>query len=63
VPILGNLVHDFDFSQAPRPPVLLPTNPSDSPTLPAYFSGKPPCVGCTVVPPVLTKRAAAAAAG
>ncbi len=24
---LGNLVADFNFSQAPRPPVLLPTNP------------------------------------
>ena len=25
--ILGNLVSDFDFTQAPRPPVLLPVNP------------------------------------
>ncbi|HET9919572.1 MAG TPA: alkaline phosphatase family protein [Ktedonobacteraceae bacterium] len=25
--ILGNLVNDFDFSQSPRPPMLLPTNP------------------------------------
>jgi phospholipase C len=25
--ILGNLVFDFDFSQAPRPPVLLPVHP------------------------------------
>ena len=24
---LGDLLHDFDFSQAPRPPVLLPLNP------------------------------------
>jgi phospholipase C len=39
-PILGNLVQDFNFNQAPRPPVLLPTNPrTDSPTIPAYFSG------------------------
>jgi len=27
VPILGNLVSDFDFNQAPRPPMILPTNP------------------------------------
>jgi phospholipase C len=52
VPQLGNLVNDFNFNQTPRPPVLLPTNPpSDSPTLPAYFKGKPPCYGCTVQPP------------
>ena len=51
-PILGNLVKDFDFTQQPRPPALLPTNPpSDSPTLPSYFTGKPPCVGCTAAPP------------
>ena len=25
---LGNLANDFNFNQAPRPPVLLPTNPS-----------------------------------
>ena len=51
-PILGNLVDDFNFAQAPRPPVLLPTNPpTDSPTVPKYFVGKPPCVGCTAVPP------------
>lgn len=25
--ILGNLLADFDFSQTPRPPVILPTNP------------------------------------
>jgi phospholipase C len=28
VPILGNLMADFDFAQAPRPPVLLPVNPA-----------------------------------
>jgi phospholipase C len=51
-PILGTLVQDFDFSQAPRPPVLLATNPpTDSPTIPAYFAGKSPCVGCTTPPP------------
>jgi phospholipase C len=27
VPILGNLAADFDFNQAPRPPVLLPVHP------------------------------------
>ncbi len=26
-PILGNLVRDFDFSQKPRPPLLLPLHP------------------------------------
>ncbi|MGH3404208.1 MAG: alkaline phosphatase family protein [Streptosporangiaceae bacterium] len=50
--ILGNLVRDFNFGQRPRPPVFLPTNPpTDSPRIPAYFTGKPPCVGCTTVPP------------
>jgi hypothetical protein len=27
-PLLGNLAEDFNFSQSPRAPVLLPTNPS-----------------------------------
>jgi phospholipase C len=50
--ILGNLDQDFDFNQASRAPVLLATNPpTDSPSIPAYFSGKPPCVGCTTPPP------------
>ncbi|HLJ09525.1 MAG TPA: alkaline phosphatase family protein, partial [Acidimicrobiia bacterium] len=50
--ILGNLLSDFDFNQAPRPPVLLATNPrTDSPSIPAYFAGKGPCVGCTATPP------------
>jgi hypothetical protein len=53
-PILGNLVQDFNFSQAPRPPVLLPTNPrTDSPAIPAYFLGRPACRGCTRPPPAL----------
>ena len=52
VGILGNMVNDFDFSQAPRPPVLLPTNPpTDSPSIPAHFSGQGPCDGCTATPP------------
>jgi Phosphoesterase family len=51
-PALGNLIYDFNFSQRPRPPVLLPTNPpSDSPSIPAYFDGLPPCPGCTTPPP------------
>jgi phospholipase C len=51
-PILGNLAAAFDFSQPPRPPLLLPTNPpTDSPSVPSYFAGQPPCVGCTVPPP------------
>jgi phospholipase C len=51
-PILGNLYDDFDFAQAPRKPVLLPTNPpTDSPTIPPYFEGRSRCVGCTTPPP------------
>ncbi len=50
--ILGNMANDFDFNQAPRAPVLLPTNPpTDSPSVPAYFSGQGPCTGCTATPP------------
>jgi phospholipase C len=50
--ILGNVTNDFNFNQQPRAPVLLPTNPpTDSPSLPTYFKGKSPCVGCTVTPP------------
>ncbi|MGA7420577.1 MAG: alkaline phosphatase family protein [Acidimicrobiales bacterium] len=50
--ILGNMDADFDFTQPPRPPVLLPTNPpTDSPSIPAYFNGSGPCVGCTATPP------------
>ena len=50
--ILGNLVNDFNFNQAPRKPFLLPTNPkTDSPSIPVYFKGKPPCLGCTTPPP------------
>jgi phospholipase C len=49
-PTLGNLVQDFNFSQAPRVPMLLPTNPrTDSPTIPAYFIGGAACKGCTRV--------------
>jgi phospholipase C len=51
--ILGNLVNAFDFSQQPRKPFLLPTNPStDSPTIPRYFKNHPSsCMGCTGLPP------------
>jgi phospholipase C len=46
-PQLGNLVEDFNFSQAPRPPLLLATNPpTDSPSIPPYFKGRGPCFGC-----------------
>jgi phospholipase C len=52
LPILGNLINDFNFGQPPRPPLLLPTNPpTDSPTVPAWFLTMPPCVGCTNPPP------------
>src|SRR5499427_334624 len=51
-PILGNLLSDFNFNQPPRKPFLLPTNPpTDSPFIPRYFIGKPPCLGCTIPPP------------
>jgi phospholipase C len=51
-PQLGNLVADFNFSQAPRPPTLLPTNPkTDSPSIPSYFLRRTPCLGCTTAPP------------
>jgi phospholipase C len=44
-PLLGNLAQDFNFNQPPRNPLLLPTNPpTDSPSLPAYFTGKPACL-------------------
>jgi phospholipase C len=57
-PILGDLARDFDFGQRPRPPVLLPTNPpTDSPSIPRYFTGKPPCAGCTSPPPAVIARA------
>ena len=51
--ILGNLVNAFDFSQQPRKPFLLPTNPpTDSPTIPRYFKNHPSsCMGCTGLPP------------
>jgi len=52
MPILGNLAEDFNFNQPPRKPLLLPTNPpTDSPSIPAYFHGKPGCLGCIVLPP------------
>ncbi|HEY7432307.1 MAG TPA: alkaline phosphatase family protein, partial [Streptosporangiaceae bacterium] len=47
LPQLGNLLEDFDFSQPPRPPMLLATNPpTDSPSIPPYFKGRGPCFGC-----------------
>ena len=50
-PQLGNLANDFDLTQPPRKPVLLPTNPpSDSPDLPSLFAGLPSCLGCTAPP-------------
>jgi phospholipase C len=50
-PILGTLAADFNFRQEPRPPLLLPTNPpTDSPSIPAYFAGRRPCLGCTSHP-------------
>ena len=52
LPILGNIAQDFNFDQPPRPPLLLPINPpTDSPSIPLYFIGKPACWGCTTPPP------------
>jgi phospholipase C len=51
---LGNIAADFNFNQAPLPPLLLATNPpTDSPTIEnaSYFAGMGPCVGCTNPPP------------
>jgi phospholipase C len=31
VPILGNLLADFDFNQPPRPPIILPLHPKPGP--------------------------------
>ena len=58
-PILGRIEAEFNFSQAPRPPVLLATNPpTDSPTIPPSFAGHSPCRGCTTPPPAgFPKRA------
>ena len=57
VSILGNMTDDFDFDQAPRAPVLLPTNPpTDSPSIPRSFSGKGSCDGCTQTPPSTSRR-------
>ena len=59
LPILGNLTQDFNFSQAPRPPMLLPTNPpTDSASIPLYFIGKPACWGCTTPAPAGFNRRA-----
>ncbi len=50
-PLLGSLAGDFNFNQAPRPPLLLATNPpSDSPSIPPYFKGRGPCFGCVSGP-------------
>ena len=52
-------MNDFDFSQPPRPPLLLPVNPpSDSPDLPAYFTRLGPCFGCTIAPVLPTSKSA-----
>ena len=64
VSILGNMDQDFDFNQAPRAPVLLPTNPpTDSPSIPPYFTGMGPCNGCTATPPSTSGGKAGGGAG
>jgi hypothetical protein len=62
-PELGNLADEFDFSQAPRAPMLLPVNPQTDLVAPAprpLTSVRAPGVG--VLPP-LALRAAARALG
>jgi len=52
---LGTIEADFNFNQVPRAPLLLPTNPqTDSPSIPSYFKGMGPCLGCTSPPPGTT---------
>ena len=59
-PILGNLAADFDFTQPPRAPLLLSTNPpTDSPNIPPYFIGKSACLGCTTPPPARKRHTGA----
>jgi phospholipase C len=51
LPKLGNLIKDFNFNQAPRAPLLLPTNPpTDSVQIPRTFIGASACFGCTTPP-------------
>ncbi len=38
LPVLGDLVNDFDFSQAPRPPMVLPVHPTTTLTAIAPFA-------------------------
>src|SRR5262249_46241390 len=50
--LLGNLAADFNFSQVPGPPGVLPLSPpANSPSIPAFFPGRGPCLGCTTAPP------------
>jgi phospholipase C len=54
LPILGNIANAFNFNQAARKPFLLPTNPpTDSPSIPHYFTTAPACYGCVKLPPFL----------
>ncbi len=56
-PGLGNLISDFDFCQAPRAPLILPTHPSPGPaanppgSVPAG-SSEPPLSLCATAPPI-----------
>src|SRR5207253_3933139 len=59
VPILGNLIDDFDFGQAPRSPVVLPVHPhttltANAPFPPSMPSAAPGDTSATVrwTPPV-----------
>jgi phospholipase C len=41
-PVLGNLLADFDFSQAPRPPLILPIHPRTNLVRPGSMKKNPP---------------------
>jgi phospholipase C len=45
VPTLGDLANDFDFSQAPRPPVVLPVHPVTTLTASVPFAPAAPVTG------------------
>ena len=40
-PQLGDLVRDFDFSQPPRSPMILPEHPPPGPASTGRFKGRP----------------------
>ena len=61
-PILGNLLADFDFSQSPRPPLVLPVNPETSLVTPPPQPTKTPGATPSPNPAVLAHDEAAVSA-